>query len=449
MAGVIIDHDPDTPWIAGALTIDANGIRLELPFVQNPDAAQFSAVRKWFHTQAGPSTLTVAMAGREITLFGCRYGSPTIVVGRAVTSGVVHAESAVISGIARPEANLLVRSLESRIDGLQGWTGLRSTKTSVARGASPENGPRVTIEVEVNPGFQWTAGDATLGVSTSWLLPSTRSTLTLHDDSVLRSSFPEPRSVEAHLAEHRKVQHLIAILYGREAWFRGHEAQDRIFERAALAPSEDPGPRVELFDRRTLREEAATPPEEHAYSFPLADFAQIGVEGLTDWMVNYSERARIIAPIAGVLQRKLNADDTLVNAAVALEAAGRLIGAIAGEEVTMRSGAAPSFTTHVYRSITASGFPWSSFAESQHGLASAISKVYRALKHPEHDAPTPWHAYLAGITALTIGRLFLVSLIVSEGTTVPIKNPAVQGVLDVFEQNGVRVDELGQFVGSS
>ena len=151
-------------------------------------------------------------------------------------------------------------------------------------------------------------------------------------------------------------------------------------------------------------------PESRKLSQPLVSAPELKPESLEGWAEQYTKWSRVIQPTVGTLTRTVSyLEDHVVNSSMSLEAAGHLLGKVAGEKETYSRRGKATTATYVYRSLAAIGLDWSQAAESVVGLAKAVANNYNDIKHFDRgEFPPTEHTYLVGRVAVLTVRLLAV-----------------------------------------
>lgn len=441
MAGLVADQTEGTPWLSGELTIDGTeGILLEVPFVHGPDGEQFEAAQRWFRDKSGPPHLAFQTPGHSIGLYGCQYTWGSF--GTAASVVRVHAEAAVLRASQEVDERLRVIGVTSLLDGLQEWTRLSSVTVRVDADAHHSTGPRASIQVASTSGPSWRDEAVELSISTRWLIPQGRSPLLVHDDAALRSVASHPIAIEEHLDAHRTMRNLVSLVFGTPAHYRGHELTHPDFAPPAFSPREDPGaPRTyaaEFFHHTTVADEAAPQPGSHAFLNPIIPFDEVGAEGLEAWTAASRRNPRAVALAVGILRRRPTIEDLLVNTCMAIEALGRSLTEIEGEEQTLNRGN-PTFTTYALRCLDRAGFTVDTFGIPVQRVARAISRRYADTKHPNtSELPDSKATLVIAQVAFLALRICLV-VFASRTATITDRRGVDRDIADVVG----RASELG------
>ncbi|OIH97899.1 hypothetical protein [Curtobacterium sp. MCBA15_001] len=413
LLGILVDGVADSPYLGGLLTLDpARGVRVRFPFLVHDQTGQFKPTDDWLRSrQASPGMLFHSDRG-SVSLFQCSIAQTARHWGGGrVPSATVAAREAVV-GIRRGslDAPLLVRALRSHADGLSEWTGFKASDWEPTLN---EHGRirSITATVETLEEFSWTQGDARMTLTTHWEGRNGRAGLHVDESVTLASDFGESRSVEDHLAQHRKVRSLLVLIFGRGIYFRKHEVKDEAFGPESLSDDE---PRLSLLDwqhlvtRSTVREQSnATPDSNLLRRDGLVGLADVEVGGLERWAQLPDQWKRVIDPTVGLLMRERpTVEDVVISTNLSLEAAGHLLPPAPNEEETCVGGTRPTTATWVLRCLARTGLNFSAFADSTVGLARAVANNYNGIKHFDRgELPDLVHTWLIGQVSLLTVRV--------------------------------------------
>jgi hypothetical protein len=306
------------------------------------------------------------------------------------------------------EDALEVTEVRSQIDGLTEWTNMGATSYSFV----PDENNRVqkiNVEVESPPALTWIHGDVTFELSTSWRTDQEEPGFRIREWVCLTTKFETSRPCADHFAEQRKIIALLTLMYGQPVVFRRHEIRDARFNAKVLTGKVVDVPFFEMVSENTVSDYWRSLPRELKY--PPATAAEVGVEGLERWVAGFEEWERVIQPSAGTLRRPESyVEDHIVNASVSLEAAGHIIGEVAGESDSWFRNR-PTTATYVFRCLARVNLDWSDIAVSPMALARAIAGNYNDVKHTKRGPmPSPEHTYVAGKVALLVVRLLALRL---------------------------------------
>lgn len=448
LTGLIVDGIADTPYVAGLLTYDTRGVRVEVPYISE-GVKQFESVSSWAKDMHPPSNLLFICDRQSVTLYGCRVTSARETIGGNGLSTVQITPREVVfkDREGDHDDDLKVTEMRSRIDGLSEWTNFRSTSvTPVSDDAGLAK--KLIVEVESKPPVSWTIGDVTFSLKSDWTSNRNGLGLEVHEWVNLHTSFDTPRTCDEHLAEQRKFVSLLALIYGTAVCFRQHSVRDSRFNARGLTGALQSNSFYELVSSATVGD-YERPKDKKKFSRGLSGLAQVTPRGLENWFSAYSEWERVIQPIAGTLQRPQSfVEDHVVNACIGLEAAGHIIGTLAGEEATYPRQN-PVLATHIYRCLQTVGLDWTGVATSTAALAKGIAKIYNDLKHYDRfDYPPGEHSYLIGKVAILTARLLSLRLF-DAGIDLSANFEAKQALMQIEDNMtslGLHINEDGHFI---
>jgi hypothetical protein len=448
-AGILFGGGEGADAVAAVLSFESGrGVRLEIPCVGHGADDRFAVVRSWFRSQTPPKSLVFSSGSHRLTLFNLRWGGHS--ENENVTLGVLYAQDAVVgtrTGDASDE--LSMTELQTHMDALYEWTAFRAAKYE---SVTDEKGfvHRIEASVETVDELSWRQGDATMLLTTSWRSDNSRPGLHVDEWTVLRSVFDEPRGVEDHLKEHVKVRLLLSLLYGSGVSFRRHDVLDERFYPRTMDGEIYSRSGQQLFTARTFRETSQPPITEEILRKGVARLPQIGREGLELWGEKFDQWKRFIHPASGILSRdRAFLEDRVVSLSMSLEAAGQILGKANGEEVTHKKGRSPeTMATYVFRCLSSLSVDWSRAADSNAGIARAVSNNYRNIKHFDtgDDFPDGDETFLVSQIAAVTVRLLVGNLVVPDGSLAQNWQTIVEDALGWFEVHGLRITDDGKFV---
>ena len=203
---------------------------------------------------------------------------------------------------------------------------------------------------------------------------------------------------------------LLTLMFGNPVHFRRHEIRDSRFNSNVLTGKIVDVPFFEMVMEETASDFSRPIPESRKLSQPLVSAPELKPESLEGWAEQYTKWSRVIQPTVGTLTRTVSyLEDHVVNSSMSLEAAGHLLGKVAGEKETYSRRGKATTATYVYRSLAAIGLDWSQAAESVVGLAKAVANNYNDIKHFDRgEFPPTEHTYLVGRVAVLTVRLLAV-----------------------------------------
>lgn len=384
VAGLLVDGVEETPYTGATLKMESPmGVMVEIPYIDHPEANQFSHVAHWFKTRTPPKNLTLQTPDGEVGLFGIRWMGHR--PGDALSLGRLKPRETLLGEYnGNLDEPLLIDKARSRIDGLAEWTSLRSIDFWPE---SDDQGSFKQLTVNAKPvdGGTWKQGDATMQFVSEWRtsLPdkTIRRGLNIDEDAVLVSQFPTPRPFLEHLAEQRKVVHLLTLTSGLPIHFREHKVTSPNIVTRTIDGTVRSHPNTPLISADTVQDYAQPAPASSDFNWFLASFDRLGIKGMKSWSENYERWSKFIYPAVGLLGRnKPFAEDVVNTLSMSIEAAGHLIGKRPGEECTY-AGKNLVTSTYVYRCLEVVGVHWGEIAPDYEALARGLGKTYNATKH--------------------------------------------------------------------
>lgn len=449
--GVLFGGGDGADAVPAVLSFEnSRGVRLEIPYIGHGADDRFAVVRSWFRSQNPPKSLVFSSGSHRLSLFNLRWGGHS--ESGNVNLGVLYAEEAVVgtrTGAATDD--LVLEELQTQMDALYEWTAFRAAKYETITD-DDDFVRRIEASVETVDELSWRQGDATMLLTTRWRTENERPGLHVDEWTVLRSVFDEPRVVEDHLREHVKVRLLLSILYGAEVSFRRHDVIDERFHPRTMGGEIYSRSGQQLFTTRTFRESVRPPMTETVLRKGIAHLPQVGKEGLELWGEKFDQWKRFIHPAAGILSReRAFLEDRVVSLSMSLEAAGQLLGKPDGEEATYKRGRSPeTMATYVFRCVASLSVDWARAADSQVGIARAVSNNYRNIKHFDtgDDFPDGDETFLVSQVAAVVVRLLVGNLIVPDGSLAQNWQIIVEDALGWFENHALRISDEGAFVST-
>jgi len=195
------------------------------------------------------------------------------------------------------------------------------------------------------------------------------------------------KGIHDHLSEHQKFKDLMTFIFGCQLSFRRHCLHDEHFDmRFINGDSTGHIPFVEFVSLDTVEERQREVPEMRNLGKPIAELAEIGVDGLQAWARKYDEWERFILPSVNVLGRRCGSiEDSVISTCMSIEAAASKMGAVRGEECVggARGRRNLPIAACVYRCLKTVDIQWPDRISSLEGLAKAIANVYNSIKHAD------------------------------------------------------------------
>jgi hypothetical protein len=452
--GLLVDGAEETPFVGASLFLDADrGVRVVVPFRGGfgfdlgDDNSQFSAVRRWFFSDAAPPNLVFVSKRAEFTLFGVRS------IG--YSSNLSYAEGTLRAAVAVEgqrdyeiplDAPLTFGEFSSQLSGLYEWSGLSA---ATWRPDLDDEGKVVRLSgtVETVPPQSWVQGEATMTLTSNWTSTNNKPGLHVDEWLVLKSSFPSPRSVDDHLKEQRKVQSFVVLMVGNAVPFAKHQVRDDGFAVRNADRSIVERPLREVLVSGTVAEHQQPASIDRNRRGVLVPFADVGVDGLERWGALDKAWERFIFPAVGLLSRDgVFAEDRVSSLSMSLEAAGNLLGEVEGERATYYRGR-PVTKTWFFRCFTYLGWDCSGFADSTAGLAKACADNYNSIKHYDRgDFPDLAETVLVGRVLGATVRSLALKLAKPDHVFGSNGNPVFRDLVEHFEHFGIRVNGEGKWV---
>lgn len=417
LPGLLVDGIDGTPYVGAVLRLDQRtGLTVEIPYLHQPDVEQFGHVQAWFEEQSPPTNMVFLSAEGSVSLFDVAWLSHSQTWGGNKSAvGNVRPDVAVFDHGRGPlQDPLVMRELQSRIDGLNEWSCLSAVTRQHERDESGRL-QALTLRVAAQDGFTWQQGGATMSVRTGW--SSSRSVdqdvrgIIVEDNVQLTSRFEGEEPFWDHFVEHRKVANLLVLLYGNQLAFREHWLRGSRFDRTLPDGTVDQ-PLNPVISNRTVRERLMAVPTSKGLGRPVAFMGQLGADGLTHWAQNYEQWKRFIIPAVNALGRdKRVVEDVVISTSLGLEAAGRLLGRRAGEQATYTKNGRTTVATDIFRCLDTLNLQWPKAAGNKVSLARAISSTYNTIKHFDRgDFPALEQSHIISMVNTVLVQLLAVHL---------------------------------------
>lgn len=445
--GLLADGRHDTYFIAGTISLDhQHGIRVEVPYSENPQSVQFEAARVWFEKEDVPQNLALYTGDGPVTLFDCKWAGRRMRSG-TVATGTFRVDEVLMAArdtdIAEP---LLVTACRSRLDGLGAATSLSAAREDIEYDDS-NRFTSWTIRLESPDPIEWNSGEATMRVVAGWRVDhrSSARRQVIDVDATLESEFANPTGFGKHYAEQAKVRSLLTLLFGHGMFFRDHTVQDHSITTKAENGRVIDHPYIELLSSRTLAQRARPKPAPEKLYRPLLTLDHIGPEGLQTWCERYDEWERFIAPIVAMISRRDRLlEESLLNAAMSLEAAGNLLGRQPDEKKLSLSRTEKPF----YRCLAHLRVGWGGYIASDAGLARALANNYNTIKHANIGPfPNPAETMLTLRVAELVARLVAIDLTGAAAAAIDEyrKGNDLWQIQSAFDANGLRIADDGSW----
>lgn len=415
--GLLIDGVDGTPYTGATLRMEERGPVVDVPFISRDETGQFAHVDEWFRTQTPPQNLILHTPDGMIGLYGIRWR------GHSVRSGVSLGQltpSETLLG--RYEGSLSepfkVAEARSAVDGLRQWTQLYgiTSDREIGEDGTEDLVVRVTTGVEST----WQQGEATMSLMSDWRTAAPdvdpHSGLNISTQPVLVSKFPEPRPLNDHINEQRKVVHLLTLIAGSPIHFRQHHVGDEQIVLRSMGATVLGHPKVEAISSHTVQDYAQPRPNKNALDKMLTRFSDVGEAGMVRWNEQYEPWKKFILPAAGDFGRTGSfMEDTIISMSMSLEAAGKMIGERPGENDTYEHNR-PITATQVYRCLDVIGVSWGEIGNNA-GIARGIARTYNSIKHfNSGEYPDAAVSHLvSGITQMIV-RLMTLHLLDESGS---------------------------------
>ncbi len=446
--GLLVDGVDGTPYVGATLYLNPDlGVMVDVPWKEGD--SQFTAVSSWFRGGVVPSTLVFRSQAANFTLFNVGVHGWSSTMG--VAEGKLIVDEAVQGMRHRGvpfDAPLATGRLSSQLKGLFEWTRVGAS-TWEPEADDLGRVQKLTGVIEAATRLEWTQGDAQMTLSSSWASTAERRQ-GLHVDewTFLSSQFSTPKSVSDHLTEHLKFRAFMVFMVGNPVPFERHYLSDDAFAQL----DEDGEIRFrqthDVVAFRTMRDLGVPSPFKDRHLRLTAHFNMVGVAGLQRWGECHEAWSRFIYPAAALLSREsVIGEDRVVALAMSLEAAGKIIGPVEGEDVTYNGKKKPTTATWFYRCFTFIGLESGAMADSRQGLARASARNYNAIKHfdGESDFPPVEQTYFIGdLLELTARHVALKVAVPDIAIEAVGSRLMVELVLDVVH-NGLHITDEGNW----
>lgn len=415
--GLLIDGVTGTPYTGATLRMEDRGPVVDVPYIYRDETGQFAHVDEWFQTQTPPKNLILHTPDGVIGLYGIRWRGHSVRSG--VSLGQLTPSETLLGRYEGPLGEpFKVAEARSVVDGLRQWTRLYGITSDREVGEDGSEGlvVRVTTGVEST----WQQGEATMSLVSDWRTAAPEidphGGLNISAQPVLVSRFPEPRPLNDHVAEQRKVVHLLTLISGSPIHFREHRVGDEQIVVRSVGGTVLGRPKVEVISSHTVQGYAQPRPKKSALDRMLTRFSDAGEAGMLRWNEQYEPWRKFILPAVGDFGRAGSfVEDTIISMSMSLEAAGKIIGERPGEDATYERDR-PITATQVYRCLDVIGVSWGEIG-SNAGIARGIARTYNSIKHFNGgEYPDPTVSYLVSGIAKMIVRLMTLHLLDESGS---------------------------------
>jgi hypothetical protein len=452
LAGIMIDGVEGTPYVVGNLLFnEGRGIRVEVPYFEYVSTGQFDSAKKWFSEQVPPKNVLFVSNDGVLTLFDCRFSGYSAKPGLGIALGKIAPAEVVLKqregDLGDP---LTVKTIRSHFDGLAEWTNFSSIKDE--RVVDKSNlVKKVVVEIETTQSITWWQGAAKMTLSIDWSAKSPGGGYLVDEVVYLESTFRDPRPISAHLNEHRKVKTLVALVHGVMVYYRKHFVRDKRFPERAMSGKLRHFSFCELISQDTVQEYRRAKPDSKMLGEPLASAIEVGGPALRDWAERFEDWERFIYPaLSSMNAKEVGLENSVVNASMAIEAAGNIIGPASGERETYSGANRPTTATFAFRCLSKTGVSCVGMANSRIGLAKAMANNYNTIKHYDRGQfPKPEETFLVQKVATLVVRLLALDLagVDAEQSHFSFrKEREFSNARSSFNAFGLFVDRAGKFV---
>lgn len=436
--GYLIDGRSETPYQAAMLSYEPNqGAVLTVPYVLG--APQFAHTESWFINRSDvPETLMFWDNDGVVTLTGLSWGGHTFAhaaKGRVVPTTVIFGRPRLI------QADYRVRTLASRMDGLQAFTRFAPVDVEYPAG----KGTEAVATVRPSESLTWRNSGFSFAIEATAAWSSRQGeSFTATAESVLESRCSKGRTVAEHVRAQWPFRALLILALGTRVSWRDHWATDRKFPTWMLDGSTLDGEGMRVQTRRTVSDFEKDPP---AASLPIPMFhaRELGAAGLRRWFTLYDDEVfrRAIEPVAEVINGASQfLEPQLLMTAMSLEAMGHY------RDPQRKRGR--SVESQIKRCIDATGVDWSRIGPSK-GMAKAIAMAYNDLKHADRGRrPDGLELGLLTPLAVMIMRLQLLDLLgVQKSVRSSFTSTGMHRVFERFSLNSLRISSGGELRAAS
>jgi hypothetical protein len=334
LLGHLIDFDASTPETQVTLERSDDAILLSLTWT-DPN----SPYARWFWTDSQstpedvgpPSQLLFRHRQGTILLVGCSMSSAQGGIWGPST-GVVRAEYAVLDVLHDADYGR-VNGVRSSVHGLRAWLGVTSVQTTLtpASNGSPRTATFVAAEGEPIV----IGGSSNLRLLPTWLAvpDSTDDTTTIFDEVLCESTNADLHDWSYFLSDHRAIRDLLLL----SSW-SVQELTPRAALRLELEPHEDGSISQSGSWRKVEPASTEGARDSRAHPQHLVEFADLGPDGISEWIDIRTKFSRAIDPIvSSKLFRHPTIDVNLFLVAMGLEALGYLLALEAGHDEKVAS----------------------------------------------------------------------------------------------------------------
>ena len=246
-AGMLIDGQEATPYLAGSLSYDpGHGPQIEVPYVRGEP--QFEVAQSWFMQKDLPRGLSFHDPDGTVTLTGLRWRGDR---QSDVSIGRLDARLAIFERATHLLDEYHLKTVCSRIDGLHDFAGFESITTAYDRMDDRWRTvitvhPKDRVRVEHN-GYTYTIRATTPGM-TSGLEVIVRA------DAVIETTKENGATVDEHIAAQWPVRALLTLTFGIPLFWREHQLLDDQFPTWMIGGPPRSPMHVPLLFERTIRD---------------------------------------------------------------------------------------------------------------------------------------------------------------------------------------------------
>ncbi len=362
--------DGGRPMLSAALTFDdRRGARLLVPYVAGNQ--QFDEARRWFRTMEPPPSMLFVDNEGVVTLLGVRWQGHS---GANFVTGRLTADNAIFGQPRTLKAEYRVRSLQSTIDGLDGFTHFNPVKYEF-----PRRGEPAVISLDEGESVSWRSAGFTYTLRASVVWSGTEGRqFEAQSLPAISTSRSRRATLQEHLHAQRAVRDLLLLAHGQKLSWRSHRVVDEQFPLFTLdGVAHEPEPAETLF-AGTVGEHALPVPPSINLAFPALNLRSVGRRGLKRWTDAYSLELfrRAVQPVAEVLNGAASfLEPQLMMLASALDYFGYY---------RFGDGRRRPMYESIQKCLDDPVLDWPRIG-SPEGIARAIASINNDLKHPDRE----------------------------------------------------------------
>lgn len=408
--GLMIDGFPETPRVAVKLERDARGVELTIPFLDGAD----DIYSYWFmqgvvfgddpqrtkRRYEPPDSVSFYDSSGKVGLIGSRVsGSKHVMGGSGVGEGRLRFDYAILGAMSGP-AYTQINGLQSEIEGLGTWVGLRSLKAEQTREAGRlksvnfklESPSTIRVARRLNADFRanWRYGPG----------PGPDET-TISERLQIHTELKRAVDWDEHLQVHFAIRNLLRVVAWRRVNFVSHEAMSSLDGLRTLDGVKHGDEWFPVITHRTgISTDSPTKLTQRDYLFSFSD---VQAKGVGRWIALVQKFERGMSPLIGLLDLEgATLEAYLAQVGIGFE--------MLGYDLLIESGISKTQATKKSYADLASAvssavgdvlpFPAADFPD-------LLRRTYVGVKHADNARPDINETYLAYLQAIQVVRAWV------------------------------------------